>query len=71
MEKMLTNVDFRCTDEFKRLVTELADGLGMDRSEFVRMAVEKEVERNRALFESLHRAFASGSKSGSDSDPVK
>lgn len=59
MEKKLTTIEFRCSEEFKAQVDSLASSLDMDRSELVRAAVEAEVQRHRAMYEGLHKVFAS------------
>ena len=58
MEKLLVSMDFKCTEDFKILVTSLANDLNMDRSQFLRLAVEAEVQRHRAMYEALHSTFA-------------
>ena len=58
MEKLLVSMDFKCTEDFKALVTSLANDLNMDRSQFLRLAVEAEVQRHRAMYEALHSTFS-------------
>jgi len=66
MDKLLTSMDFKCTDEFKALVTTLSNELNMDRSVFIRHAVELEVQRHRAMYEALHSTFGSTTDSKTD-----
>ena len=66
-DKKISALEFRCDLDFKEQVDALANSLDMDRSEFLRAAVEKEVSRHRQMYESLHKAFGSESESVSDS----
>lgn len=59
VEKKLTSIEFRCSEELKAQVDALASSLDIDRSEFVRAAVESEIECRRAQYEALHKAFSS------------
>lgn len=66
MEKKLTSMEFRCDFDLRDQVDSLSLSLDMTRSDFVRAAVEREVCRHRAMYESLHSVFASESRRASD-----
>jgi predicted DNA-binding protein len=65
MEKKLTSMEFRCEFEMRDQVDALSISLDITRSDFVRAAVEKEVCRHRAMYESLHTVFASDTETTS------
>ncbi|MCX7825639.1 MAG: hypothetical protein N2689_08770 [Verrucomicrobiae bacterium] len=56
-EKLLDAFTFKCTSGFKHLVAGVAMAKGMDASEFVRLAVEREINESRSLYEALHKVF--------------
>jgi predicted transcriptional regulator len=66
MEKKLSSIEFRCDLDLRDQVDSLSLSLDTTRSEFVRVAVEREVSRHRAMYESLHTVFASTNRRESD-----
>jgi hypothetical protein len=56
-EKLLDAFSIKCTSEFKSLIAMVAAAEGIDASEFVRQAVEKEISRRRSMYEAWHVAF--------------
>ncbi len=59
MDKLLDAMTFKCTGDFKKRVAELSMLDGIDASEFVRQAVEREIEHRRSMYEALHTVFGS------------
>jgi predicted DNA-binding protein len=57
MDKLLDAFTFKCTVDLKQRLAAVAIADGLDASEFVRMAVEREIESRRAYYEALHNVF--------------
>ncbi len=56
-EKLIDAYTFKCTHEFKVVMAAVAAAEHMETSDFVRRAVEKEIERLKAMYQALHIAF--------------
>lgn len=63
MEKELSTISIRCTDEFKARVVALAVSADIDVSLFIRQAVEAEVRRHHDRYEALHKVFGNETES--------
>lgn len=63
-EKLLDAFSVKCTTEFKSLIAMVAAAEGIDASEFVRQAVEKEIDKRRTMYEAWHAAFGNSKGNG-------
>jgi hypothetical protein len=65
-DKLLDSISFKCSPEFKRLLVQVAMAKNMDASDFVRCAIEAEIEKERAAYEALHAIFGSANETTED-----
>lgn len=54
---MIDAFAFKCSPELKALIASIALMENMDASEFVRLAIEAEIEKRRVMYEALHVVF--------------
>ncbi len=59
-EKMIDAFAFKCSPELKAKIASIAIMENMDASEFVRLAIEAEIEKRRVMYEALHVVFGPG-----------
>lgn len=62
IEKLTDAITFKCSPEFKDLVTRLAVSEDMDVSEFIRKAIEHQVEERRERYLNLAQIFCNTRK---------
>lgn len=56
-DKKIDAFTVKCSPEFKSLLYRIAEADGMEATEFVRVAVQNEIERRRSMYEALHSVF--------------
>ena len=62
---MIDSFAFKCSPELKARIAGVAMAENIDASEFVRLAIEAEIEKRRSMYEALHNVFGA-----SEDNPV-
>ncbi len=70
-EKLLTAIEFRCDFEMKAQIEALAAMLDVTKSDFVRMAVEKELTRHKSMHIGYQEVFGCSEEQGATASDNK